>query len=930
MMDDTDPKVAEKLKALQINFCEQLPERLQGLGQILEEFIEFQDMIILKNYYVGIHNLTGVSLTFGADETGKYAHELELFLLKLLDSKALLDAAQCNELRCKFTELERLAVAWDPGGLTLKEKSETIEASQCEDALVYLVEDDELLASRLVDELKAHNYKIEIITNPQWLGKACKKKMPAAIIMDMVFANNDLGGATELRLLLDDCYLLPPVIFISVRDDIEARLAAQRAGAAYYFVKPLNTHRLVQSLNGITNRESNKAYRVLVVDDDKILLEHHCAVLDAQGMEVDGVSDPLKVLDVMNKFKPELVLLDLYMPECSGLELASVIRQIDEWAHMPVVFLSSEIEQEKQLTALELGGDDFLIKPVSNTQLINTLKARLKRARWVAQLGNDLQASLNESESLRTALDKHNIVSIADTKGCITFANDTFCDISGYKNEELIGKNHSILNSGYHSADFFQTLWQTISRGKIWNGEIRNKRKDGSFYWVVSTIIPYLGMDGKPYQYISLRTDITKLVNTQLALTQAKEEAEEANSAKSQFLSSMSHELRTPMNAIIGFGQLLQMETEPPLSTTQLDNVNEILKAGRHLLELINEVLDLAKIEAGRIDLSMEPVFINDVLPECVRLVMPLMQQRRIKLAISHNGTELSIDKCDNFNVVVRADRIRLKQVLLNLLSNAVKYNNEEGTISIECNSKPDGFLRISIRDNGPGINVEKLPELFKPFSRLGAEQTEVEGAGIGLVITQKIIDLMGGTMGVESVKDKGSTFWIELPEKQYVEDQFSDDQLKHLNNISGNFSPGNTLVDNLHKVLYIEDNPANLRLVKQILDKYANVELVCTHDLVLGLALMEEHRPDLILMDINLPGMDGYSVLKKLRQIETTRETPVFAISANAMPQDIKQALDAGFCKYFTKPINVEALLSAIKEVFGVENKLVDKKSRI
>ena len=285
----------------------------------------------------------------------------------------------------------------------------------------------------------------------------------------------------------------------------------------------------------------------------------------------------------------------------------------------------------------------------------------------------------------------------------------------------------------------------------MWHGVVQNRAKDGSRYWVESTIVPFLDKQGLPYQYVSVRTDITPVIEVQRQMEIAKEEAEEASRAKSQFLSSMSHELRTPMNAILGFAQLLEGEA---LNADQHQWIKDILRGGNHLLSLINDTLDLAKIEAGQIDLSLEPVIIQEVLEEATTLLRPLFESRSITCSL--NG-------CDGR--VLKADRTRFKQVVLNLLSNATKYNREGGSIQLKCgNSRHESMLRIGISDTGPGIAAERIPELFEPFNRLDNEGGAIEGSGIGLTICKDLIEMMGGEIGVDSEPGHGSTFWLELP----------------------------------------------------------------------------------------------------------------------------------------------------------------------
>lgn len=503
-----------------------------------------------------------------------------------------------------------------------------------------------------------------------------------------------------------------------------------------------------------------------------------------------------------------------------------------------------------------------------------------------------LAAKIKELDFQKSALDHHAIVSITDTKGNITYANDKFCKISGYSREELIGKNHRIVKSGDHSKEFFNNLWKTISSGKVWNGEIKNLKNEGGFYWVDATIVPFLGSDGKPFQYISIRTDITERVEAQRL-------AETANLTKSEFLSSMSHELRTPMNAILGFAQLLEFNPKEPLTEAQKGCVEHIMKGGNHLLSLINDILDLARIEAGKVDVSIVDISPTAILDECLTFITGMAEKRGIDISIPDATVKIPR---------VLADYTRFKQVLLNFMSNAVKYNRENGSLTITF-EETENMLRINVTDTGEGIPEDKQKELFKPFSRLGAENTEIEGTGIGLVVCKDLVELMHGTVGLESEVGRGSTFWFTLPLAEHNQDEVITQTKDAIVRMGGNLSSINGTL------LYVEDNLANLQLMELIVSRIEGLEMVSTHTGELGIEMARSEKPDVIILDINLPGMNGIEVLKKLHSFEETKNIPVLALSANATERDIEKGMEAGFLQYLTKPVNIPVLVEAIKK---------------
>jgi len=1125
------------------------------------EAIEEQCNFLLKEKVTEVHfsachqlvdSMVSTAGPLGAVVISSVARELEDILKNLIKVKFIPPETEVI-ISKKISILKSTAENWQPSKTHYIKQSKD---KKCQDnelsKKIYLVSDDELLSQSLILKLEQNKFIVIFFLNVNDFVNAFFDKKPDVIIMDLDFNEGNSSVEDVISQLLKEYEHIPPVVFISEHNDMQARLASARAGAQRYFCKPVDINKLHKTLLRLVKPDNIKPYKILLVDDDVDLLEYYEAVLVESGMEVRSISNPFKVLEALDGFKADLIILDVYMPKCSGPEIAKIIRQDDSFALTPIMFLSSESNIDAQLHAMNLGGESFTLKSISDAHLVSTIRLKAQRSRAINKINSDLKHSLRESQFQVITSNEHNIVSEADIKGNITYINEKFCEVSGYSAEELLGQNHRILKSNYHPESFYTSMWNSIANGKVWQGLICNFSKSGKEYWVESTIVPFLDDMGKPYKYVSARTDVTLVIQSEARLKQSQkfakigtwdwniktsevywsdiiwpllgykkektdatydnfiaaihpddrvivteaiknciennadydiecriiwpdksihwihasgnvirnqkgvalhmlgvtkdisehkiaeeklfsseqrfkfavegvgdgvwdwnmktnvvnysplwmnmlgykenelahtfdtfkklvhpddmprvkqslddylaknkkeynidirllckdksykwilsrgqvvevdkndlavrmvgihsditaikeneqkiiisqQEAEEANNAKSQFLSSMSHELRTPMNAIMGFGQLLQLNSEKTLSKNQIENVNEILKASGHLLGLINEVLDLAQIEAGKINLSIENIYLSDIMRESTKLIHPLAEKRGITISFFNKEKDASDNNLEHY--IVRGDYTRLKQIFINLLSNAVKYNVDDGSVNIDC-CIYDGKVKVSISDTGTGISKKKQKYLFTAFNRLGAEETEVEGTGIGLVITKDIVELMGGAVGFESEEGKGSTFWVELvhvyekPGKKHVEETF-------IVNNTGN--------EKKYSVIYIEDNPANLRLVTKIFSGKSNIDLWSSHNPILGLELIVEKKPDLILLDINLPGMDGYEVFDRLQREENTRNIPVVAISANAMENDIKKGLEAGFDAYITKPIKISELLETI-----------------
>ncbi|MDR3673245.1 MAG: ATP-binding protein [Holophaga sp.] len=459
-------------------------------------------------------------------------------------------------------------------------------------------------------------------------------------------------------------------------------------------------------------------------------------------------------------------------------------------------------------------------------------------------------------------------------------------------------------------APGFEALVFKASRGIEDIYELTYIRKDGSRFPALVSVTALRDAQGVVIGYLLIGTDNTArkqieaerekltqhLRDKNAELESAKFVAEKANLAKSEFLSSMSHELRSPLNAILGFAQLMDSETPPP-TVSQKASIHQILHAGWYLMELINEILDLAVVESGKLSLSVEPVALADVMQECLAMTEQQGQKHELELVFPQ------LDE----PIYVLADRVRLKQILLNLLSNAIKYNRPGGSVVVSCSQPGPERIRFSVKDTGTGLSPAKLAQLFQPFNRLGQETSAEQGTGIGLVMSKLLVEMMGGVIGVISTVGVGSEFWFEL--KATVPPRLEPEEAGQPAAAVAEAIPG----AKRHTLLYVEDNVANLELVEQLIARRPDLRLLSAGTGMLGVKLAQQHLPEVILMDINLPGISGIQALGLLRTDPRTARIPVLAISANAMPGDIKRCTEAGFFRYLTKPIKVAEFMEAL-----------------
>lgn len=509
---------------------------------------------------------------------------------------------------------------------------------------------------------------------------------------------------------------------------------------------------------------------------------------------------------------------------------------------------------------------------------------------------------------IENALDESSIVAITDRAGVITYVNDKFCEISKYSRDELMGKTHRIINSGHHPKTFFKQMWETIKAGNIWRGEVKNRAKDGTEYWMNTTIVPFLDDNRKPRQFISIRSDITDRVKAEQELAERTEqlarmrdEAVNASNVKSQFLANMSHELRTPLNAIIGYSEMLREEAQELGDAVFVEDLGKISKAGNHLLALINDILDISKIEAGKMELHLESCDLPDLVQDVMVTMRPLIEGK---------GNRLVCDCMDQGNMIT--DVLKLRQILLNFLSNANKFT-DQGVITVriiaEQRDEREGYS-FFIQDTGIGMTEEQMAKLFQPFTQVDSSTTrKYGGTGLGLSISQRITQLLGGDITVSSELGVGTSFTCWLPSSQM------ETQTQETAGVDASVKAASW--KGSANIVLIDDESSNHNLMERYIAK-TGWSIVHAENGADGLKLVKECKPDVICLDILMPEMDGWSVLAALKEDPEIAHIPVVVWS---MATDRQRGYELGATEFLTKPSERDRLIEVIKKYISSEH---------
>ena len=918
-------RLQEKLLKVRHKYAAQLPVKIQHIKASWEHLSQKSwDQKYLKDLHLAIHSMAGSAGTFGFNQLGRTARILETLLLRVLENNKTPSLEQRDQIHIFLRDIYAAATLPNPlftGLAWLKEKLHHDES------LVFIIEDDVSFATHLATELKMAGYRAKVFTTTRNVLKQIEETPPKAILMDMVFPEGEMAGAELIQEISANSTEPIPVIFMSVRDDIRARVQAVRAGCYHYFTKPVDSKKIIDMLGELTSRRDQKPYRVLIIDDDVELASIYALTMEQAGIEVEVTQDPWHVLERLRIFRPELLLVDINMPACNGMELVSAIRYIPEYAWLSIVFFSTEKSFDQQMIAMNFGGDGFLTKPILPDELLKSILPRLKRARLLNMVTSELKRSEDKYRSIiQTTSDGFCIINAQSN--IFEEINDGLCIMLDYAPEEMLGKPFVTFTHGKNREKLLDDL-ECLAAGNQKSFEITMKHQSGERVFVLCTGNALLDRSKKVVSTFLFLSNITGQKQAEKALLEARKLADSANRSKSNFLAKMSHEIRTPMNAILGLGHLLSVTD---LTPRQKDYLEKIRYSSQSLLAIINDILDFSKIEAGKLSLEFVDFHLDDVLRNVVA---------QAGVAAHEKGLEIVLSVAHDLPRALVGDPFRLAQVLTNLVNNAIKFT-DSGEIIIAVRAKycARNFaqLHCSVQDTGIGITPEQQRGLFRAFSQADASTTrKFGGTGLGLAICKQLVELMGGQIDVDSTYGEGSVFNFTVAFRQQKEAKKEAKQEKYaltkeLHGIQvfgqGDQTSGNSLTplsERAHKkqslgtirgarILLVEDNEINQQIAKELLQQ-AGLKVYLAGN---GREAVEsiENLPtlyDAVLMDIEMPEMDGYQATRIIQSNPAHKALPIIAMTANAMAGDREKSLEVGMHDHINKPIVVETLYACL-----------------
>ncbi|MCP4406143.1 MAG: response regulator [bacterium] len=1026
MMIEDRKTVLEKLNGLRELYIAGLPAKLSSIDAAWSD-VEGSEGHPgqLQDVHRLVHGIAGSGATFGFPALSWAARSLEVLLNILIESGRSLSYDHHRQIERLLIDL-RTAATESEGQSCTSRLSLPGSARRQSSVVVFVVEDNQHLAQELALQLRHAGYEASLFTTMEGFRNQVEKTSPAAILMDITFPDGDLMGTEIISEIQHARKQHIPVIFMSVRDDITARLNAVRAGGTHYFTKPLKIETLLDALDEITTDRPKDPYRVLIVDDDEPLSLVYAVALEQAGILTVVVNDPMQTLERIAEFNPELILMDVYMPNCQGTELAAVIRQERRHTNVAIVFLSTEKNFDKQMMALDLGGDDFLTKPIDLDSLIKMVRPRLKRTRaletlthnlrnseeqyrgvvenissgialidrdmkilslnprmqqwfpqlcreaawdtsfhnlrpdnnvldppWVLcvrdgrthesamkssvdgavrhyrivsspvpdesgtvvkviQMVEDITERKRTEETLREAEmhyhavveDQIEMISRYLPDGSLTFVNNAFCRHVGQQREELIGQHWQSLVP----EDNVETVQKHIAslswEHPVDSFEYSISTPNGRIRWEQWTSRALFNKQHHIIEYQGIGRDITRRKHAEQELRNAKEQAEEAqraseaaNLAKSEFLANMSHEIRTPLNAVLGFTELLDsLITE----STQRSYLESIKIGGRNLLTLINDILDLSKIEAGKLEIYHEPTSITTIIHE----IHQIFRQN-----ITEKHLDFHIDVASDMPEYLLIDSVRVRQILLNLVGNAIKFT-KKGYIKLSASVSPPSCppheeqeggegsldLIITLEDSGIGIPEAQQPMIFEAFTQQDGQSTkQYGGTGLGLTISKRLVKMMHGTITLKSEVNTGSTFAIALRDVAVCAARPESTRAQSFD--------AEQIVFEHAAILVVDDVPPNRALIAGFFQETA-LEVIEAEHGEQALVCVRKQPPDLILMDLCMPVMDGYEATRQLKASEELRHIPVIALTATVLKEEYAKIQACGFDGNVKKPV--------------------------